>query len=648
MIAALSIIAITVTEGGSCVTGFRFGNPAIATKTVNLQSNHHRLRRLSSSSFDVNNDWVIDDNDNNDNNDNNDLGDYAKTTTTTKTTTTNTRMSENQRKRERRKRNESINNVVVQHEENVRSYFATCIPGLHETLATELRTLGAVDVETNGKSGVRFSGSTQIGLLSLLWCRTAHRIMELVVSSSSSSDIDNDDFTSGIRNRDDLYQFIQSDVHIPSLLGDGSGGLLTLSVSTVYAGSITPKELSHSHFTALTVKNALVDAVREMREDGARPDVDIIDSDVPLVLVLRGRKVVDSGEDRDSRGRQRVYRRNRNKDDRYVGVLKEDEWETVADVDLYRCLHSGGSLHRRGYRRVLDNKSSSGSQVNDDDDEVSSSPIHRAAMKETLAAGLLLEAGWDKLISAAKVDGLGAVLVDPMTGSATLAAEAALIACDIAPGLSRIGWLPSPRRGQEQRRDSGNNNAINDNDNKHQRPPCTRWKDFDAKGDWHTILTDATNRANLGMEWARSNNNVQILCNERDERVVTLAKSSIRNTGMDDIVSLNVGDCANWNLGCVGANGGVSKGRTIFVCNPPWGLRLTEDIDGSWVSLREFLRREAVGCESWVLSGNKDLTKILRMKKSRSVVLKTADEDLRWLQYHIFQKSEVSEYHQSR
>jgi 23S rRNA G2445 N2-methylase RlmL len=391
-----------------------------------------------------------------------------------------------------------------------------------------------------------------------------------------------------------------------------------------------------------------VDAVREMREDGSRPDVDVIDSDVPLVLVLRGRKVDHGGDDDRGGGggggggrrQQRGYNRNNsNKDDIY-------ERETVTDVDLYRCLHSSGSLHRRGYRRVLDNKSSSGSQVNDDDDnELSSSPIHRAAMKETLAAGLLIEAGWDKLISAAKVDGVGAILVDPMTGSATLATEAALIACDIAPGLSRIGWLPSRGRNQQQHRESGNNNAIIDNDNKHQRPPCTRWKNFDTKGEWQALLTDAINRANLGMEWARSTNNVRILCNERDVRAVHLAKSSIRNAGVDDIISLNVGDCATWDLS---AHGGVLKGRTIFVCNPPWGLRLTDDIDESWVSLREFLRREAVGCESWVLSGNKDLTKILRMKKSRSVVLKTADEDLRWLQYHIFQKSEVSEYQQSR
>ena len=72
----------------------------------------------------------------------------------------------------------------------------------------------------------------------------------------------------------------------------------------------------------------------------------------------------------------------------------------------------------------------------------------------------------------------------------------------------------------------------------------------------------------------------------------------------------------------------------------PWGRRLTADVDESWVALREFFRREARGCEAWVLSGNKNLTKILRMKKSRTVVVQTADEDLRWLQYRIFPKGE--------
>jgi putative N6-adenine-specific DNA methylase len=476
-------------------------------------------------------------------------------------------------------------------EVDVRSYFATCIPGLHNTLSSELQSIGATHIECKGSSGVAFTGSPEIGLKSILWCRTAHKIMELI---ASSDDQDYEfDFDRGIRNSNDLYDLTRSIIHTPSLLGNGSGGLLTLSVSTIYTSKV-PKELCHSHYTALTVKNALVDAVRELRQD--RPDVDTEDSDVPLVVVLRGRRLHEQGRDRSREGRGRGNEREH---------YHSEEEELVADVDIYRCLHSGGSLHRRGYR----------SASNEEDDD-NSTPIHRAAMKESLAAGLLLEAGWEKLITAAKIDNLGAVLIDPMTGSATLPTEAALIACDMAPGLSRIA--------------SYNGNGRNP----HRYPPAVRWKDFSNESVWKELLNVATQRANAGLSWAR--NNVSIHCNERNQRAVSLAKSSIKNSGAGSVISLNEGDCIDWDL-----EDKVIPGRTIFVCNPPWGVRLTEDIDNSWVSLREFLRREASGAEAWVLSGNKDLTKILRMKTSRKVVVKTAEEDLRWLQYHIFQRKDA-------
>ena len=244
-------------------------------------------------------------------------------------------------------------------------------------------------------------------------------------------------------------------------------------------------------------------------------------------------------------------------------------------------------------------------------------------MKKTLAAGLLLEVGWDKLILAAREDRLGAVLVDLMTGSAILPTEAALIACNISLGFSRMGWSHL-----------GHNNIGGGYiDTNHRRPPCIRWKGFGNKVEWTDLIADATRRANAGMDWAvrgsstsSGNKNVRILCNEKDPRAAVLAKTSIRNSGVGDIVSLSVGDCADWDIGRgqqIPATrrrnnddqGGIVEGRTIFVCNPPWGLRLTDDIDESWVALREFLRHEAGGCESWVLSGNNDLTRILRMKR---------------------------------
>lgn len=66
---------------------------------------------------------------------------------------------------------------------------------------------------------------------------------------------------------------------------------------------------------------------------------------------------------------------------------------------------SGDSLHRRGWRRVQG----------------------RAPLAETLAAGVLALSGWDRR----------APLLDPFCGSGTLLVEAALLADDRAPGLTR-------------------------------------------------------------------------------------------------------------------------------------------------------------------------------------------------------------------
>ncbi|HEV2701187.1 MAG TPA: bifunctional 23S rRNA (guanine(2069)-N(7))-methyltransferase RlmK/23S rRNA (guanine(2445)-N(2))-methyltransferase RlmL [Steroidobacteraceae bacterium] len=78
---------------------------------------------------------------------------------------------------------------------------------------------------------------------------------------------------------------------------------------------------------------------------------------------------------------------------------------------------SGESLHRRGYRGAAG----------------------EAPLKENVAAGILLRAGWPQLLSE------GAGFLDPMCGSGTLVIEAALMAAGRAPGLGRdyfgfCGW----------------------------------------------------------------------------------------------------------------------------------------------------------------------------------------------------------------
>ena len=86
--------------------------------------------------------------------------------------------------------------------------------------------------------------------------------------------------------------------------------------------------------------------------------------------------------------------------------------QVTVSIDL-----SGESLHRRGYRGAAG----------------------EAPLKENVAAGILLRAGWPQLAA----DGAG--FLDPLCGSGTLVIEAALIAAHRAPGLGRdyfgfLGW----------------------------------------------------------------------------------------------------------------------------------------------------------------------------------------------------------------
>jgi putative N6-adenine-specific DNA methylase len=82
----------------------------------------------------------------------------------------------------------------------------------------------------------------------------------------------------------------------------------------------------------------------------------------------------------------------------FVVRLDHDECTISADA-------SGELLHRRGYRKA----------------------IAKAPLRETLAAAMLLGAGYDP----------DRQFVDPMCGSGTIAIEAAMIARGIAPGIAR-------------------------------------------------------------------------------------------------------------------------------------------------------------------------------------------------------------------
>ena len=164
--------------------------------------------------------------------------------------------------------------------------------------------------------------------------------------------------------------------------------------------------------------------------------------------------------------------------------------EVVLSLDA-----SGQGLHKRGYRAI----------GND-------APLH-----ETLAAGMVM---------LTKYRGRE-FLWDPFCGSGTIPIEAALIARNRAPGLSRhfaaeeYPWL--------------------------------------SKNIWEDAKAEARDKEFHGK--------YRILGSDNDPQCVSLAFANARKAGVADIVTFQDGDATKMNL---------PAPEGILICNPPYGERMLE------------------------------------------------------------------------
>lgn len=227
--------------------------------------------------------------------------------------------------------------------------------------------------------------------------------------------------------------------------------------------------LVNSRFVALKVKDAICDRLRTAR--GARPDVDPRDPDLAIDVALHQQRAT-----------------------------------------LYLNL-SGASLHRRGYR-------ADGVQT-------------EAPLKETLAASILLAAGWPDAAAA------GGMLVDPMCGSGTLAIEAALIVAQGAPGLLRErwgfeGWL-------------GHDPAL-----------------------WESLRTHAQ------LDFLPPQGRPPIIAGDIDPAAVQIARDNAQRAGVASLIRFHVDDAARLTRHLHAtrhAHGG------LLVANPPYGQRLLSQRD---------------------------------------------------------------------
>jgi len=162
--------------------------------------------------------------------------------------------------------------------------FATCPKGIEQLLAEELRAMGAEFVRET-RAGVVFDGSRETAYRACLWSRLANRILLPLTQFAAPTP-------------EALYEGVKTIPWKEHLAPEG-----TLAVDFTTSQSA----ITHTHYGALKVKDAIVDQLRE--EFGVRPSIDTAQPDV----------------------RVNVY-------------LNRDE--ATVSIDL-----SGESLHRRGYRR---------------------------------------------------------------------------------------------------------------------------------------------------------------------------------------------------------------------------------------------------------------------------------------------------------
>jgi 23S rRNA (guanine2445-N2)-methyltransferase / 23S rRNA (guanine2069-N7)-methyltransferase len=190
-----------------------------------------------------------------------------------------------------------------------RPFFATCPKGIEPLLADELRLLGAEMVKET-RAGVSFEGALAIGYRACLWSRLASRILLPLTSFPAPTP-------------EELYAGAQTIAWKEHLAAEG-----TLAVDFTTSQSA----ITHSHYGALKVKDAIVDQLRD--EFGVRPSIDTAQPDIRVnVYLLRDQATVSldlSGESLHRRGYRTQTVQAPLKENLAAAILLRANWPAIA------------------------------------------------------------------------------------------------------------------------------------------------------------------------------------------------------------------------------------------------------------------------------------------------------------------------------
>ncbi len=204
-----------------------------------------------------------------------------------------------------------------------------------------------------------------------------------------------------------------------------------------------------------------------------------------------------------------------------------------------------------------------------------------APLAETLAAGILLLAGYDG----------SEPLLDPMCGTGTFAVEAALIATQTPPGLHRAFAFE-------------------------------RWRVHDQ-----LTFEEVQHEASHGHRDAPQ----PIIARDRAERALRASQRNLKAAWMDRWVELEQRDALDLMLPW--GSGGV------IVANPPYGKRQgeVEKLFGLYRRFGDSLKKQATGATAWILTGEPRLAKVIGLKAARRIPLFNGPIECRLLKFEMYE-----------
>ena len=226
---------------------------------------------------------------------------------------------------------------------------------------------------------------------------------------------------------------------------------------------------------------------------------------------------------------------------------------------------SGDSLHHRGYRTAT----------------------NIAPINEVLAAGMVLLSGWDGQSD----------FLDPMCGSGTILAEAAMIACNIPANINRKEFA------------------------------FEKWNDWD--NDLFDQIVDSLLKRTREFHHT-------IKGYDKAPSAVSKARDNMVNANLSEYISIEQKNFFDTEK--------ETSGPLHLLFNPPYGERLEIELERFYREIGDTMKQHYPETNAWFITGNLEALKFVGLKPSRKIKLFNGSLEARLVKYEMYEGSKKGKY----